>query len=203
METNHNPTNELRAIGLADAWKGKTVEIHGLGGCLKLPKVEHNTIIQTSHRTGATTRFQVEAIPEIPGAVAFRVAGPEELCLTNIMYGDRERQALATELSATSELLVDAIPLIVDFAIGRASDDNNFEGAGFNYSPMRAQRASHNGPNKLQMFQLERAAQPHAGRSLGIKSLFGTYWRSQHWSGTVSQSPHLLGDEKWSLRDIK
>ena len=146
--------------------------------------------------------FQIEAIPEIPGAVAFRVVGAEQLYLINIMYGDRERQALATALSATPEILVDAIPLIVDFAIGRASDDDNFEGAGFNYSPMRAQRASRNGPNKLQMFQLERAIQSHAGRSLGIKSLFGTYWRSQHWSGTVSQSPHLLGDEMWNLRDV-
>ena len=113
------------------------------------------------------------------------------------MYGDRERQAVATEVASVPGILADNIALIVDYVVGSATDDDNFEGAGFNYNPMTVQRSIGVRPNKLQMFRLESAQTRTAGRSLGVKSLFGTYWRSQHWNLTVSQSPHLLGDEKW------
>mmetsp|Transcript_12519 Transcript_12519/g.20837 ORF Transcript_12519/g.20837 Transcript_12519/m.20837 type:complete len:272 (+) Transcript_12519:72-887(+) len=185
-----------------------------------------------------------------PGAVAFRVvsttppnndnetttttsgaaaAGRDDhdddkrmMYLTNIMYGDELRQSTAEHLASIPSLLAEHIPLIVDFCVGRPTEATNFEGAGFNYSPMTIQPAAGGGgssqhnddgnqavaavaavPNKLQMFVLEEQQQQQQGGNFGVKSLFGTYWRSQHWHhNIVSQSPHCLGDEHWRFLEV-
>jgi hypothetical protein len=135
-----------------------------------------------------------------PSAVAFRVVNTK-LYLTNILYGDELRQTLASTLAAIPQLLADMIPSIVDYAIGRPTDDTNFEGPGYHYSPMTLREAGggpRGGPNKLQMFELERVP-----GGLGIKSVLGgTYWRSQHWNHTVSQAPDCLRDETWNFYRI-
>ena len=107
------------------------------------------------------------------------------------MYGDDVRNAAAAVLSRTP-VLPSHIPQIVDYAIARPTDRSNFEGRGFNYSPLTAQEGP---PGPLQVFEL--TAEPHG--KYGIKTLFGSYWRSEHWNKRVSQSPHCQGDERWKI----
>ena len=92
-------------------------------------------------------------------------------------------------------LLPDNIPLIVDYTVDKESRNGNFEGQGFNYCPMTAELGP---PGLLQVFKLEQVVN-NDKKKVGIKSKFGTYWRSQHWNSTVSQAPHRLGDETWTL----
>jgi hypothetical protein len=224
MDNNLNNNNE--SIRLANTWAGRRVTISGVGGtiCMGPPLNEDDEkkkqkktnggprIVKTSHGT-LGLHLLIERAPDalkIPGAVAFRVVlpptattgatknnEPSSMYLTNIMYGDELRQSTAEMMAAIPSLLADHIPLIVDFSIGRPTGETNFEGAGFNYSPMTIQKAgSAAGPNKLQVFTLE--CRDGGGR-FGVKSLFGTYWRSQHWDQIVSQSPHCLGDETWNI----
>lgn len=118
------------------------------------------------------------------------------LYLTINMYGDIVQRTISEAVANHTPLLPVHVPLIVDFLVDRPTGQENFEGAGFNYSPMTlAGPATPNCPSFLQVFQLVR----QDGGGYGIKSLFGTYWRSEHWNGTVSQSPHCLRDETWRL----
>jgi len=162
---------------------------------------------------GSST-FVVRASSEIPGAVSFEVLqddsdnsdnDSENQYLTVQMYGDEIRQDAAQVLASVPDVLADAIPTVVDYAIGRPTGETNFEGAGFNYSPMIALRGgggATGAPTKLQLFTLEKNTR-RSRYSYGVRSLFGTYWRSQHWDGVVSQSPHLLDDETWRFQDVK
>jgi hypothetical protein len=203
---NSNEEDEA-AIQLAKAWAGQTVTIKGVGGWLSVDNTE-DSVRTNPARNAATkaTKIDIEAAPENfgdPSAVVFRVVfdnddGTQNTSntryLTNIMYGDTHRQAAAQALAAIPALVLDAIPLTVDFAIGRPTEETNFEGSGFNYSSMTAQP----GPvTRLQLFRLERPNNPRNDSSFGVKSLFGTYWRSQHWDESISQSPHCLEDETW------
>lgn len=126
--------------------------------------------------------------------------------LTNVMYGDEVRQRAADGLAGIPSLPAEIIPDIVDSVAGRATNSNNFEGAGFDYTPMRMQKVKKGTPpNKMQQFVLVESLEadghparfPSICQRLGVKSLFGTYWRSQHWDQVVSQSSHMLGDETW------
>ena len=125
--------------------------------------------------------------------------------LTNVMYGDEVRQRAADGLAGIPSLPAEIIPGIVEHVAGRATNANNFEGAGFDYTPMRMQKVKKGTPpNKMQQFIfVESLEDGHPARfssicqRLGVKSLFGTYWRSQHWDQVVSQSSHMLGDETW------
>jgi hypothetical protein len=212
----NNNLNNDEATRLANTWAGRRVTISGVGGAIfigpptKGEKKKGPRIVKTSHGTPGV-QLMIEHAPaalKIPGTVAFRVVLPstagandEHKYLTNIMYGDDLRQSTAETMAAIPSLLADHIPLVIDFSIGRPTGETDFEGAGFNYSPMTIQRAgSHNGgipcPNKLQVFVLQ--CQGGGGR-FGVKSLFGTYWRSQHWDQIVSQSPHCLRDETWHI----
>jgi hypothetical protein len=147
------------------------------------------------------TNIIIEAASERfndPSAVVFRVDGTQ-MYLTNIMYGDFHRQAAAQALAAIPALVADTIPLTVDFAIDRPTEESNFEGSSFNYSPMTAQPGL---PiTRLQLFHLERteASRTNQTSYFGVKNVCGTYWRSQHWNGTISQSPHCLSDETWYI----
>jgi hypothetical protein len=128
---------------------------------------------------------------ELPGAVAFRFVGSQKYLTTNI-YGDQHRQNAAEEgLASIPSLPADLIANTVEYAVGCPADTTNFEGAGYHYSPMTVQQGP---PTKLQLFELK-VGQGHGGSGFGVKSLFGAYWRSQHWRNTISQSPHLDRDE--------
>jgi hypothetical protein len=202
---NSNEQDEA-AIRLAKTWAGQTVTIRGEGGWLSVDNTEDS--VRTNFAKNVATKISIEAAPDKfgdPSAVVFRVVSDNDdgtqntsntRYLTNIMYGDTHRQTAAQALAAIPALVLDTIPLTVDFAVGRPTEETNFEGPGFNYSSMTAQP----GPvTRLQLFRLERATTSRNDSSFGVKSLFGTYWRSQHWNGTISQSPHCLGDETWGF----
>jgi hypothetical protein len=228
MTSCSSSSNQEEAIQLAKSWAGRKVIIFGVGGWLS---VDHNkknkkdppSSSSSSVRTKRSlpkhkaTNIVIEAAPETfndPSAVVFRVAGTQ-MYLTNILYGDTHRQAAAEALLAAipdNLVVADTIPLIVDFAIGRPTEDTNFEGSGFNYSPMTvvqpaglrpssSSSSSSSTNTRLQLFYLERteASRRNQTSYFGIKSVFGTYWRSQHWNGTISQSPHCLSDETWYI----
>lgn len=196
---------------LANTWAGKTVTISGKGGSIYVDNPEDYPIVVKTCYNKAILLEIVRAPPSLglPNAVAFRVVGARNninannifennsnhnsnLYLTNVVYSDEQRQTTAETLSSIPSLLSDHIPTIIDFCMGRPTDEDNFEGAGFNYSPMTIQRGSE--PNKLQLFEL---VSTNRNNYFGVRSLFGTYWRSQHWNQTVSQASHLFADETW------
>jgi hypothetical protein len=129
--------------------------------------------------------------------------GQSPLYLTINMYGDTVRTTISEAVANDTPLLPVHVPLIVDFLVDRPSGQENFEGAGFNYSSMTLAEpgaSSSSCPSFFQVFQLVRC--DGATEDYGIKSLFGTYWRSEHWNGTISQSPHCFRDERWSFTSI-
>lgn len=194
-------SNEEEAIQLANSWANQKVTIRGVGGFLSVDKKNLSVLTKLSLPQNAATKIIIEAAPERlndPSGVVFRVDGTQ-MYLTNIIYGDTHRQEAAEALATILDLAADTIPLIVDFAIGRPTEEMNFEGSGFNYSPMTVQPG--HPITRLQLFHLERteASRRNQTSYFGIKSVFGTYWRSQHWNGTISQSPHCLGDETWYI----
>jgi hypothetical protein len=203
-------SSNQETIELAKSWAGRKVTIFGAGGWLSVDnkmKDDSSLSVRTKRSLpkNKATNIVIEAAPERfndPSAVVFRVDGTH-MYLTNILYGDTHRQAAAEALLAAmiipTLLVADTIPLIVDFSIGRPTEETNFEGSGFNYSPMTAQPGL---PiTRLQLFHLERTEASRANQTsyFGVKSVFGTYWRSQHWNGTISQSPHCLSDETWYI----
>jgi len=164
------------------------------------------TTVTTSWRQGTPLRVETRQRKNIFGGegegdnededddsllVAFRVVGSANRYLSVTLYGDEVRNATAEALSQTP-ILPALIPGVVDYVVDRSTSTDNFEGGGYNYSPHRAETGP---PGLLQVFSLERAV----GGRYGIKSLFNTYWRSQHWNRTISQSPHCLGDERWTI----
>jgi len=197
---------------LAVEWADRTVTVSGVGGTIYIDTLEeYPTIVKTKH--GKAILLAIERAPSslgLPAAVSFRVVCAMNNCnnhntitdndnvyLTNVLYSDIARQSTAEALASIPSLLSDLIPDIVDYCVDRPTNESNFEGAGFNYSPMIIQRGMgvSSQPNKLQVFELTNTNR--SSNHLGVKSIFGTYWRSQHWNKTVSQSPHRLGDETW------
>ena len=177
-------------------WVGKTVTISGCGGCIYVePDL---TKVKTKH--GRASPFFIERVNDGTGqqdTVAFRLGGTNKY-LTLVMYRDEQRQLILESLAQSAKkLLPEHLPRIVDYVMARPTSEDNFEGAGFCYAPMTAQPGP---PNVLQKFIIEQVPRRRVNYC-GIKSLYGTYWRSQHWDKTVSQSPHLLGDETWFLND--
>jgi hypothetical protein len=226
------------AIRLAAEWKDKTVTISG-SKCGEINADLNDGRVYLHHRENPksplstaciTNTFIIRQYPEYPGTVAFEAVAPRRTTtqqrnsprhpyyLTLDRYGDEAIQDITVGLAAVTPLLTeDLIPLIVQFAVaGTATDTTNFEGAGFNYQPMRATTAAVAStvernvalPNKLQLFVLvecdpdEVTIAPRGAESdgsFGVKSLFGRYWRCQHWTSTVSQSPNFLEDETWEF----
>jgi len=178
---------------------GKTVILGGVGGSVCVCP-QNRTTVTTSWRQGTPLRIEArqkmiwggenEDEDDDSLLVAFRVVGSNRY-LSVTFYGDDVRNATAEALSHTP-ILPSLIPDVVNFVVDRSTGTDNFEGAGYNYSPHTSQPGP---PGLLQVFSLERAV----GGRYGIKSLFNTYWRSQHWNHTVSQAPHLLGDERWTI----
>jgi hypothetical protein len=116
------------------------------------------------------------------------------------MYGDEARSEAIRLLTQPQTLgkhigCGDIIRTIVDFAF--VSYSTSFEGDGFDYTPMRAATGGP-GPQYNQLFAVEKIY-----NEWGIKSLFDAYWRSQHWTNTVSQSDHCQRDELWTIQVIR
>ena len=137
--------------------------------------------------------------------VAFKVFNPadnSELVpakyLTLPLYGDRRRAEVAEALEeGCTSLLPEHIPPVIAFAVSDGTDADNFEGAGYDYTPMTANPANGNNgqPGYSQVFTLEEVHGYY-----GIRSLHGKYWRSQWWKEKVSQAPHCSTDEQWRIK---
>lgn len=174
---------------------GQTHTIDGhVGGSIHVDQAGVTKTRYLGH-DGTPTRFIVEPSP-VRGnrpMVTFRVDATN-LFLTQNPYGDEAQAQLGRALEAANlPLPVELIGPIVEFASPPGTRQDNFEGEGFDYTPMRATEGP---PGMLQSFCLE-------GESLqdvGILSPFGKYWRSEHWAHTVSQSSHQLRDETWAFR---
>ena len=150
--------------------------------------------------------------------VAFRLEGDKHCrYLTAVLYGDEMRNRIAYELGSIKGLPQDVIPQVVEYAVGPATTKDNFEGSGFNYSPMVVQEPPppaaaigvgnqrRRPPNKLQMFRLERqqqrSRQQQTSTVVAVKSLFGSYWRHQWWENTISQKMGpCLADEQFRFQ---
>ena len=127
--------------------------------------------------------------------VTFRLQGTTQFYLTQNPFGDAaQAQLLETliDLQWDKALPPEVLRQIVQYAVATGSSDSNFEGAGFDYTPMKAVEGP---PGLLQSFNLEGNI-----HRMAIRSPFGKYWRSQYWNNTVSQSSHWLRDETWTFR---
>lgn len=194
----------------ARRWAGKTVTIGGIGGNICVgPSIIPNTrksedgyyTVTTAFRRA--TLFTIEPVDESlygRGLVAFRVRGgapsgtTTPKYLTVSPYGDEVKNAAAEALARSTPLLPVHVADVVNYVADEATAEGNFEGSGYNYRSLSAS----DGPlTWLQMFELE----SHGLGRYGIRSRFGTYWRSQHWDKIVSQSPHCLGDERWRFTE--
>jgi len=191
-------------------WIGKEISIKGVGGFIT---IDSESKVITSFCDQRCT-FHIQKAPSKYGEnkVMFQYCNRERNkktreYLTITMYGDKQKQA-ALQALAVLPIPSDLLPDIVNMTVGEATDGNNFEGAGFNYSAMTIQSGP---PSVLQVFEIinPRFFSNHVPKpyrkmfheKAGVKSIFGTYWRSQHWDKTVTQSPHLLRDETWVFRE--
>lgn len=180
-------------------WIGKIVSIRTRDRNLRIVARPDGTVYTRNSVVdeGDKDTFEIVKAPESygPDAIAFRIHGTMSMYLTISLYGDDARIHISRILSYTP-LLPEHIPAVIDYAVGRETEKVNFEGSGFNYSPMKAEVSIGEGgePGWLQVFKLE----PH-NTNFGILSKFGTYWRSQWWDNVVSQSSHCQGDELWKI----
>lgn len=148
------------------------------------------------------------------GIVAFRLVqdsnNNDASYLQQVMYGDDARNALTEILNPWKAVQNDVKPLILDYIVDKASDCTNFEGPGANYTPMiaTAYPSSNNKNGKLstlQYFYIEPTIgnqyEPH---KYHIRSYYGgSYWRSQHWTNTISQTNNRDEDEMWTFTAIE
>lgn len=149
---------------------------------------------------GRATTFIVENSPVTESSnsniryVSFRVEGTSRYLTLN-PYGDQARAHTIETLSASDMpmLLPEMYETIIDYIVGVGTSDENFEGVGFNYEPMKAEESQY--ATVLHSFCIE----GDGLYRIGLKSFFGKYWRSQHWDCTISQAPHMQLDETWSL----
>ena len=195
------PTNQ-------DDWIGTQVRITGYGGAIT---VENGRIITTPRGRGSV--FTVEAAATAiqhggGGGVCFRYGGDAHY-VTAHLYGDAGRRELCQTLEEIdiTLLLPETLRTIVEFATPKATDQTNHEGPGYSYQPLTLEQGSTtntNGstttPTILQTFELETNIRGRPTNVVGIRTKFGSYWRSEHWNHVVSQAPHCLRDEQWTLQ---
>lgn len=104
-------------------------------------------------------------------------------------YGDVAQAETLKNISSLP-ILPEISREIVDFAVGQ--ENKTGEGQGFDYRPMQLEEGP---PGLLQQFTLEGVGL----RKVGIKSVYGKYWRAPTWSDGVLQSPNHLGDEDFTF----
>lgn len=181
----------MTSTSLAEQVVGRTVGIVGhVGGGIQY--TPSGTIKTAPY--DPLSLFVVESSPVESNEpmVTFRFDGTA-LYLTQNPYGDTARseslQALI-DVERVQPLPAEVLSSIIEFAVPTGTQTGNFEGEGFDYSPMTVMAGP---PGMLQSFALEGERLD----SVGIRSPFRKYWRSQHWNHTVSQSSHCLRDETW------
>lgn len=171
---------------------GTPIKIQGVGGSLLLSK-DHK-IVTSYPRDGAPAKFIMELAKESSfeeekqRLVVFRLKHTDTY-LTQNPYGNKA-QAATLESISNLPLLPEIQQLVVDFAV--LPDSPSAEGEGFDYYSMTLGTGT---PSLLQMFSL-------TGRGLwdvGVKSIYGKFWRAPKWSGHVLQSPHQLADETFTF----
>ena len=145
--------------------------------------VANNIIANSTGDSNINTRY-----------IAFRIDGTSRYLTIN-PYGNAAKAYTLEVLSSCNlpMLLPDLYQKIVDYQVEDATTDGDWEGQGYNYASMTAQES--NSPTIFQSFCIE----GNELHSVGIKSYFGNYWRSQHWTHTISQAPHMERDETWQL----
>jgi hypothetical protein len=172
------------------------INIRGVGGSLLLSK--DNKIVTSYPRDGAPAMFIMELVKESSfeeknqRLVVFRLKGTDTY-LTQNPYGNKAQTATLESIS-NLPLLPEIQQLVVDFAV--LPDSPSAEGEGFDYDSMRLETGA---PGVLQMFSL-------TGQglwSVGVKSIYGKFWRAPQWSGNVLQSPHQLADETFNFVPAK
>ncbi len=184
------------AIQEARRWAGKTVTVSGVGGFVCVNSM-NDFVVSTSFREATATALVIEPVDKAlygRGLVAFRVRDAHNKYLAASPYGDDIRNEAAAALARVTLLLPEHISDIANFAADEATSEGNFEGAGFNYRPLTATDGP---PTWLQVFELE----PNELGRYGVRSRFGSYWRSEHWNKTVSQAPHCRRDEHWKFTE--
>ena len=169
---------------------GNPIRIRGRGGSLEARGINQ---IKTGHG-GEPAKFIMEFVsssPEGERLVAFRLQGSEDLYLTQNPYGNSAKAATLENISSSRlPLLPEISQVVVDYAV--ASESTTGEGTGFDYSFMRLEKGP---PGLLQRFSLTGTGL----HRVGIKSVYGKFWRAPGWSKGVLQSPHQLGDENFSF----
>ena len=182
---------------------GTPIHIRGNGGrlCAEDGKI-------TTRRVTGPSEFVMEyALPDNNSTnkkrnargnhrlVAFRLKDTN-LYLSQNPYGNLAQAEALNSISALP-ILPEISREIVDFAVGQENNSNTAtgEGEGFDYRPMQLEEGP---PGLLQQFTLEGAGL----YKVGIKSVYGKYWRWPSWSDTVLQSPHQLGDEDFCFSRV-
>jgi hypothetical protein len=173
---------------------GKRVTICGVGGYLK----SGDKLVQTTF-DGINTDciFTFEQPDEFRGTNFIAIKNCAGLYLTAVPYGDDLRNSIANALMKITTITPSVIERIVGFVALKPTAQNNFEGAGYNYAALTAEPGP---PSDLQLFEPTNVTRTMSEcfRS-GLRTRFGAYLRSQHWTHTVSQSPHCEGDETWRV----
>jgi len=91
-------------------------------------------------------------------------------------------------------LPVDVIELILDLSLSSTTEVGpDSHTTGFTYEPGKVQDQR----GFTEIFQVEQSSD---NRYVGISTLWGSYLRSPSWSNKILQSPHLAGDEMFTLK---
>jgi hypothetical protein len=193
---------------MAEPWIDTVVTIYGCGGF-----IHYNDGSITTGSTGSPILISRAPVHFGGDKVTFCIAtgsngaategtAGERLYLTQCLYGDGPKAELANALLRITPqlgLLPELVPNVVDYLADQATAESNFEGQGYNYTPLSAQPGP---PNWLSVFTIEAVENRYDSDEVGIQSPFGRYWRSEHWNRVVSQAPHRLGDETWTLHPV-
>ncbi|KAL3945215.1 MAG: hypothetical protein SGBAC_000688 [Bacillariaceae sp.] len=195
MDDVHPAAGNEEAYGLV----GILIRIGGEGGrlCAKKGKITTGYrvdpaefIIEAVTPENSTNKQEAAAKGKNRRLVSFRLKDTN-LFLSQNPYGD-VAQAEALKSISSLPILPEISQQIVDFAVGQENNNNNNcetgEGAGFDYRSMQLEEGP---PGLLQQFSLE----GEGLRKVGIKTVYGKYWRAPSWSKNVLQSPHQEGDE--------
>lgn len=149
----------------------------------------------------AAARFLASGNAQPPPApyVAFHIDGTNRFLTLNPYGEGAQADTLALLSSCEFPIPPELLPNVVNYLVEPLAGAS-FEGAGFNYAAMTAEEGSGNDgrtPGLLQSFRV-------FGTDLSnvhFESVFGKYWRSQHWDHTISQADHTHRDETWTLTE--
>mmetsp|Transcript_28284 Transcript_28284/g.68808 ORF Transcript_28284/g.68808 Transcript_28284/m.68808 type:complete len:239 (-) Transcript_28284:138-854(-) len=205
--TSSNPLDEAHTeVGNEVAYRlvGTPIHIRGNGGrlCAENDKIKTGFGVEPSefiieyvlpdNRDNGTDKQQATTARGNQRLVAFRLKDTN-LYLSQNPFGNMAQAEALNSISALP-ILPEISQEIVDFAVGKENNETG-EGEGFDYRSMQLEEGP---PGLLQQFTLEGVGL----RRVGIKSVYGKYWRAPQWSDAVLQSPHQMGDEDFSFSRV-